>query len=208
MELGINNWDSEIATLKKMKKFYTENELVDIIYQISIALEALQKRQLAHFNVEPKNIIVFKDKKYKINDFNEIKEVYNDDSNENNFNVNNLIPNENRFISPNLLDYFEKKCKKVDLVKNDVYSLGLCVMYSIKNDINLINKDFTMINNYNNNSGIINKNVENYFYYAEQLSKNHYSNKLKNLVKNMLNVNEHLRFDFTEIINDINEEYK
>ena len=76
------------------------------------------------------------------------------------------------------------------------------------NDINVNNKDCTMINNNINNSGIINKNVENYFFYAEQLSKNHYSNKLKNLVKNMLNVNEHLRFDFTEIINDINVEYK
>ena len=200
MELGINNWESEIATLKKMKKFYTEKEIINIIYQLSIALEALQKRQLAHFNLDPENIIVFKDKKYKINDFNEIKEVYDY--------ANNLIPNENRFISPNLLAYFEKKCKKVDLVKNDVYSLGLCVMYSIKNDINAVNKDFTLINFNNNNNGIINKNVENYFYYAEQLSKNHYSNKLKNLMKNMLNVNEQLRFDFTEIINDINEEYK
>jgi serine/threonine protein kinase len=202
MELGINNWDSEIATLKKMKKFYTENELINIIYQLSFALEELQNRKLAHFNIDTENIIVFKNNKYKINDFNEIKEAfdyyYSGSS--------NLIPNENRFISPNLEYFFEKKIKKIDLIKNDVYSLALCIMYSIKNDINLITKDFIMINIYNNE--IINKNVENYFFYAEKFSQNRYSNKIKNLLKNMLNVFEDLRFDFTEIIKDINEEYK
>jgi len=93
-ELGINSWNSEIATMKKMKKFYSEEDLVNIIYQISSTLEVLQRKELCHFNINPKNIIVCKDKLYKLNDFEYIRAIKDV----------NIIPNDNNFISPQLYE--------------------------------------------------------------------------------------------------------
>ena len=44
-ECGISSWESEILSYRKMKKFYSEKELINIIYQISLALANLEKKK-------------------------------------------------------------------------------------------------------------------------------------------------------------------
>ena len=200
-ELGINSWNSEIATMKKMKKFYTEEELINIIYQLSSSLELLQKKDMCHFNINPKNIIVYKDKSYKLSDLEYIRTIKD----------SNIISNDNEFISPQLFNlYNEKKNNKayINLIKSDVYSLGLCIIYTMTrtNDINNIYRDFIL-----NKSNLDSDNlVCNYFKYPLNTmdNDNFYSHKFQNLINHMLKIKEDERFDFSEIINYLCKEYQ
>ncbi len=200
-ELGINSWNSEIATMKKMKKFYTEEELINIIYQLSSSLELLQKKDMCHFNINPKNIIVYKDKSYKLSDLEYIRAIKD----------TNIFSNDNEFISPQLYNlYNEKKNNKtyINLIKSDVYSLGLCIIYSMTrtNDINNIYRDFIL-----NKSNLDSDNlVYNYFKYPLNTmdDDNFYSLKFQNLINHMLKIKEDERFDFSEVINYLCKEYQ
>ncbi len=199
-ELGINSWNSEIATMKKMKKFYTEEDLINIIYQISSSLEILQKKNMCHFNINPKNIIVFKNQFYKLSDFEYIRSIKD----------TNIIPNDNNFISPQLYNFYTDKenHKTINLIKNDVYSLGLCVIYTMTrtNELNNIFKDF--ISRKSNEE--VELLIRDYFKYPLNIvdDDNFYSLKFETLLNYMLKVREFERFDFSQIIQYVCKEYE
>ena len=199
-ELGINSWNSEIATMKKMKKFYTEEDLINIIYQISSSLEILQKKNMCHFNINPKNIIVFKNQFYKLSDFEYIRSIKD----------SNIIPNDNNFISPQLYNFYTDKenHKTINLIKNDVYSLGLCVIYTMTrtNELNNIFKDF--ISRKSNEE--VELLIRDYFKYPLNTvdDDNFYSLKFETLLNYMLKVREFERFDFSQIIQYVCKEYE
>ena len=200
-EIGINSWESEIATMKKMGKFYSEEDLINIIYQISLSLETLEKRNLCHFNINPQNILVFKDKIYKLTDLEYIQFI----------NEKNLINNNNNYISPQLFNYYHNKDKDnvfVDLIKNDVYSLGLCIIYTMTKTDDYFNNIFNnfVSKNINNNDHLI----DGYLKYpmSNMNSVDCYDNKFIYLLKQMLNRNEEKRFNFTQINTYIRKEYE
>ena len=200
-EIGINSWESEIATMKKMGKFYSEEDLINIIYQISLSLETLEKRNLCHFNINPQNILVFKDKIYKLTDLEYIQFI----------NEKNLINNNNNYMSPQLFNYYHNKDKDnvfVDLIKNDVYSLGLCIIYTMTKTDDYFNNIFNnfVSKNINNNEHLI----DGYLKYpmSNMNSVDCYDNKFIYLLKQMLNRNEEKRFNFTQINTYIRKEYE
>ena len=200
-EIGINSWESEIATMKKMGKFYSEEDLINIIYQISLSLETLEKRNLCHFNINPQNILVFKDKIYKLTDLEYIQFI----------NEKNLINNNNNYMSPQLFNYYHNKDKDnvfVDLIKNDVYSLGLCIIYTMTKTDDYFNNIFNnfVSKNINNNDHLI----DGYLKYpmSNMNSVDCYDNKFIYLLKQMLNRNEEKRFNFTQINTYIRKEYE
>jgi hypothetical protein len=200
-EIGINSWESEIATMKKMGKFYSEEDLINIIYQISLSLETLEKRNLCHFNINPQNILVFKDKIYKLTDLEYIQFI----------NEKNLINNNNNYISPQLFNYYHNKDKDnvfVDLIKNDVYSLGLCIIYTMTKTDDYFNNIFNnfVSFNINNNDHLI----DGYLKYpmSNMNSVDCYDKKFIYLLKQMLNRNEEKRFNFTQINTYIRKEYE
>ena len=200
-EIGINSWESEIATMKKMGKFYSEEDLINIIYQISLSLETLEKRNLCHFNINPQNILVFKDKIYKLTDLEYIQFI----------NEKNLINNNNNYMSPQLFNYYHNKDKDnvfVDLIKNDVYSLGLCIIYTMTKTDDYFNNIFNnfVSKNINNNDHLI----DGYLKYpmSNMNSVDCYDNKFIYLLKQMLNRNEEKRFNFNQINTYIRKEYE
>ena len=199
-ECGIGTWASEIMTYKKMKKYYSENDLINIIYQISYALSLLEEKQLCHFCVNPFNIIIFKDKIYKINDFEHLMNITS----------KKIIKNENKFISPNLNYLYRSKDlnEKINLIKNDVYSLGLCIIYTLipTDDVNSLYGDFVNIDKLCN----VPRKIKNYIYKIIQVEKdeNLYSEKFINLLCKMMNNIEEERFNFFDVINYISKEYK
>ena len=200
-EIGINSWESEIATMKKMGKFYSEEDLINVIYQISLSLETLEKRNLCHFNINPQNILVFKDKIYKLTDLEYIQFI----------NEKNLINNNNNYMSPQLFNYYHNKDKDnvfVDLIKNDVYSLGLCIIYTMTKTDDYFNNIFNnfVSKNINNNDHLI----DGYLKYpmSNMNSVDCYDNKFIYLMKQMLNRNEEKRFNFTQINTYIRKEYE
>ncbi len=199
-ECGMKNWESEIYTYKKMKKLYSEIDLINIIYQISFALNILEEKKLSHFCINPNNITVFNDQLYKITDFEHLTYSF----------PKNIWRNENKFISPNLNYLYKKKDPnyKVNLIKNDVFSLGLCSIFTMNqnNDINFLYNEFVNLDILTN----INRKIKNYIYKVIQMEKdeNLYSEKFINLICNMMTISEEERFNFKDILNYISKEYK
>ena len=146
MELALYDWDFEIEQRKKQKNYYTEEELISILKQISSALIYLQKvKRIAHRDVKPENILVFNDGIYKLGDFGEAK-------------INRLRRNNARstirgtemYMSPALFKALQenKDDIKHDIYKSDVFSLGYCFVFAcvldfkILEDIRNLNNDF------------------------------------------------------------------
>jgi serine/threonine protein kinase len=66
MEVGISDWDKEINSLKAKNIHYSESELFIILKQIVSACSFLQKNNISHRDIKPQNILVFKNKVYKL----------------------------------------------------------------------------------------------------------------------------------------------
>ena len=148
MDLALCDWDSEIEERKKIKKYYTENELISILKQISSALAFLQKeKKIAHRDVKPENILVFKNGIYKLGDFGEAK-------------INKLMKRNAKatirgtemYMSPLLFKSLQEDRDDVqhDVFKSDVFSLGYCLVFAASLDfkvigeIRYINSDFKL----------------------------------------------------------------
>ena len=77
MELAYSDWNKEIKRRILAKKYYKENELIDIMKKIIKGFLFLQKRNIAHRDVKPQNILLFPNNIYKIADFGEAKNIKN-----------------------------------------------------------------------------------------------------------------------------------
>ena len=75
MERGESDWCTEIEKRAKLNKFYTENELINILKQLVDVLTYFQKNNLAHRDIKPQNILIFKNNIYKITDLGEAKDA-------------------------------------------------------------------------------------------------------------------------------------
>ena len=98
----------------------------------------------------------------------------------------------------------------VDLYKNDVYSLGLCIICTMlpSDDITGVKIDFMEINQ-KESQDYIRKAILKYMSYVNKLnhSEQFYTNRLIHLLSEMLNVNEKNRMSFSSIMEYISKEY-
>ena len=227
-EIGLNNWQSEINSMKKASKFYNESLLVSIIFQITSGLYDLYIKGFLHLNINPHNIIIFSDNSdrneistyiYKISDCEmsiDYETLLNDfKGNEHQLTseeILGILDSGNRYVSPKFKLMIKNKIDlNVDyLDKNDVYSLGLCVLSTMsrqKDDKNIIN-EFVYLNTKlyeelvnDNTNNLMKERINNY---TKSLG---YSHKFLNLLYNMMNVNDSKRFSFKQIIDYITKEY-
>ena len=191
MELADCDWDKEIKRKLSQKKYYTENELISILYQISSALLYIQEKfNLSHRDIKPQNILVFPDGKYKLADFGEAKEAKVSKQ------INTLRGTE-LYMSPALYDALkhEENDVKHNPYKSDVFSLGFCFLYASALNFNLL---------YEMRDISDNKKIR---IILQKFLKNIYTNKYMNLIQNMLEIDENKRYDFKEIISDITKNY-
>ena len=173
MEKAISNWETEIEKRYQSFDYYTENELINILNQLVNALLYLQKKNITHGNIKPQNILICENNTFKVADIGGV-------------NKNKL------FISPN--PFFENKFKvEHNLFKNDVFSLGYCLLYAMSLDIKLI-KSIREINSMIEIKNIIDK---------YNLDKR-YSDKFMNICYNMINNDVDKRYDFYELNEEIN----
>ena len=130
------NWNQEIEMRNKNKQYYTKKELGEILHQLAIGFSFLQENKIAHCDIKPDNILIFPEDtyKYKISDFGEAKH------NIDNIEKTKPVAGTELFMSP-LLYYAVKEKKdqiKNNIIKSDVYSLGVCFLYAIFLDINIV----------------------------------------------------------------------
>ena len=141
MDLAEHDWEVEILNRHKIKKYYTEKELIDILKQLSSACVYLQKKEIAHRDIKPENILLFFEGKddpatYKICDFGEAKEKIKVGSR------HKSIRGTDFYMSPILFKGLMEKEKYVrdDPYKSDVFSLGYCMIIASMLDFNFIDK--------------------------------------------------------------------
>ena len=137
MEKGEHDWENEIINRKKSNIYYTEQELLNILFNLVGTFAYLQQKGISHRDVKPQNILCFGDNEYKICDFGEAK--YQNQNNKKTKQYGNLdisnqtIRGTEMYMSPILFRAVKFKpdsLTKYNSFKSDVFSLGLCFLYA------------------------------------------------------------------------------
>ena len=187
MEVAERDWDKEIRKHLRERTYYTEEELINILKQISSALLYIQQTfNVTHRDIKPQNVLVFTNNIYKLADFGEAKEV------KINKQVNTLRGTE-LYMSPILLEGLKlnKDDVKHDPFKSDVFSLGFCLIYAAGLNYQLLYD----LREFNNDKSIANR-------LKKQLKKL-YSEKFIDLICQMVKLDEKERLDFVGLNNEL-----
>ena len=199
-ELALSDLEKELFSLKKTKTFYKEKDIFNILFQIGSACCHLQQNGYVHRNISPSNILLFKGKKYKLSNFSQIRK-YND--------ILNLEKKETYFSDPyinsilNIKNPTAKDFKHIDLIKSDVFILGLVALYlsslNIQSVIDIHNIWITKknITEGNEKVGSI---IKNTFISCFQEG----GDKLRDVLAQMLSFNIKKRFDFITLMKYMN----
>ena len=216
-ELGINNYSTEIAANRKIRKIYKEIELVKLIYHITEAMIVVNDNGYTHFNIHPKTIIIFNhddNKQFKLSNFDNIKNI----SPNTQYIITPKELTSTQFISPQryacayLNNNKQITNKHFDLIKSDVYSLGLLILYLMlpSDDLSLLSRDLIHFD-YNakmKEANYIKQKVNKYLStHFNKRSKHNYSDTFVNLLCGMLHINESKRLSFKEIKQFIQKYY-
>jgi serine/threonine protein kinase len=185
MEVGLTDWEKEIKSYNDKHIEYTEDELINIIKQLTSILAFLQRKNISHRDIKPQNILVFKNKIYKIADFGEAKQIENISKS---IVVNSLRGTE-LYMSPLLFNGLRtgQVDIKHNMFKSDVYSFGLCILYAAVTS----NKPLYETRKYVEMNSIRR--------YINKLLRNKYSKKFIELLCTMIEIHEKNRPDFIEL---------
>ena len=192
MELASTDWEKEILSRHNKNKYYTENELMEIISSLITTFAQLQKENISHRDIKPQNILIFKDTKtYKLADFGEAKELLGDDRPT----ERQTLRGTELYMSPILFHALRSrkiiKYVKHNTYKSDLFSFGLCCLFAAT----LCFESLYDIRELRNNTAIK--------YIVQKYLENKYSNVVINIICNMLDVNEDSRNDFIEMEKEI-----
>ena len=197
MELASTDWEKEILKRKNQKKYYDENELMNILSTLAKSLAILQKQNISHRDLKPQNILVFYNNKqklteptYKLADFGEAKELYRGDKPTN----RQTLRGTELYMSP-ILFYALRASKIMKYVKHnpyksDVFSFGLCALFAAT----LCFESLYDVRELKSNVSL--KIVINRYL------KGRYSYRVIDIITKMLDINETTRKDFIELNNE------
>ena len=189
MELAICDWEKEIQNREKKKKYYKEEELIIILKNLIYTFAELQRHNISHRDIKPQNILLCKDNSLKIADFGEAKEARN----RNNIDtIRQTIRGTELYMSPILFDSLKTKKRNGKYIlhnsyKSDVFSLGFCILLAatLRIDSLYVIREIKDMN-------LLKKEVYNFL-------KSRYSDKLINVIIDMLEIDEKYRVDFIEL---------
>jgi len=201
MELASTDWEKEILKRKSTKKYYDENELMNILSILIKSLAILQKQNISHRDIKPQNILVFYQNKnkqisnsteatYKLADFGEAKELIRGDKPTN----RQTLRGTELYMSP-ILFYALRASRIMKYVKHnpyksDVFSFGLCALFAAT----LCFESLYDVRELKSNVSL--KIVINRYL------KGKYSYRVIDLIAKMLDINETTRLDFIELNNE------
>ena len=195
MEKAETDWNTEIETRIQTKKYYTEIELIFIMKQLVNVLCYFQKKNIAHRDIKPQNILICKNNIYKITDLGEAKNIENNGADK-----LSTLKGSQLFMSPNLffvLKYEGKETRvRHNLFKSDVFSLGYCFVYAMSLDIKVIKylrEETAMVDVL---SVITRFGIDKKF-----------SEKFMNIIYKMIQTDENKRCDFIELNEELNKNF-
>ena len=186
MDLANRDWEKEILLRSQKKLYYSEEELLKILYELTRTFAELQRHNISHRDIKPQNILIFKDNKFKISDFGEAKELMTN----NRATVRQTIRGTELYMSPILFQALQNRINsrytKHNTFKSDVFSFGLCFLFAASLTYNSLL-----------NIREIFDSVQIQIILSKYL--NRYSGKFNNLLFKMLEVDEKNRPDFVEL---------
>ena len=187
MELAITDWEKEILSRQKTKKYYSEKELMIILSTLINTFAELQKKNISHRDIKPQNILLFKDNKYKLADFGEAKQLFQDIAPTN----KQTLRGTELYMAPALFNALQSK-KIIKYInhnpyKSDVFSFGLCSLFAAT----LCFESIYDVRELNNNVSI--------HVILEKYLRKNYSFDVINAISHMLDINETTRKDFIEM---------
>ena len=204
MEAAQCDWENEIRNRSQYQAYYTEEELMKILLNLTQTLASLQKMGICHRDVKPQNILCFDKDNYKLSDFGEAKKKkkrkingnyiydFEDDTSK------QTVRGTELYMSPILFKALHD-CPEVDLeynaYKSDVFSLGLCMLLSSTLGFQAL---YDIRELYDNNK--IKKIIDKYLSIR-------YSKDYVKLISSMLQIKEKNRPDFIELENNIQQNY-
>ena len=121
MELAEKDWESEISSRRKEKRYYSENELMEIFRNLIKTFALLQTNHITHRDIKPQNIM-FSHGKMKICDFGNARVL------KRNGIIIQRIRGSGLFMSPIVYKGYRSGIQNIrhNAYKSDVYSLGVC----------------------------------------------------------------------------------
>ena len=204
MEAAQCDWENEIRNRTQYQAYYSEEELMKILLNLSTTLAALQKMGICHRDVKPQNILCFGKDNYKLSDFGEAKKKKRRKINGNFIydfegdTSKQTVRGTELYMSPILFKALHD-CPEIDLeynaYKSDVFSLGLCMLLASTLGFQAL---YDIRELYDNNK--IKKIVEKYLSVR-------YSKEYIKLIVSMLQIKEKNRPDFIELENNIQQNY-
>ena len=196
MELATSDWEKEILERKKLKQYYSEYELMSILFSLVKSLSILQQKNISHRDIKPQNILIFNDKKtgtkkYKLADFGEAKELMGENQTD-----KQTLRGTELYMAP-ILFYALRARKKMKYVqhntyKSDVFSFGLCSLFAATLGFNSLYD----VRELKNNISI--------FVVVEKYLRFKYSDSVVNIISKMLDLNENSRCDFIALEKEFN----
>ena len=183
MDLALTDWEEEIVERQKLRKYYTEKELIIILKQLVSALVYLQKeKSVSHRDIKCENILIFKNFVYKLCDFGEAKQKVER-------NIRKTLRGTDFYMSPLLYNGLinHENYVKHNPYKSDVFSLGFCLIISAALNFGIIDEIRLL-----NTEEKIREVLVNYF-------NKRYSDDFIYLMMKMIAIDEKDRPDFIEL---------
>ena len=125
LELAEKDWEKEIISRRRYHKYYLEDELINIMWQLVKTLSLLQKNHITHRDIKLQNILLLNNQ-YKICDFGEARKLMQKGI------IVQPIRGSELYMSPIQFFGLERKFDYVqhNTYKSDVFSLGMCILFA------------------------------------------------------------------------------
>ena len=192
MERAQNDWSIDIRKRIINKKPYKEEEIINILKQVISALAYLQRKNIAHRDIKPQNILLFQGNIFKVADLGEARNVNNAN------NKQMTLRGSELYMSPSLYERhkFNRKGAFHNAFKSDVFSLGFSTLYAMQLNLKIIEN----IRELNNMKIIINS-------IYKDMGKKVYSDKLMKIIFKMIEIDENKRYDFIELEKELKNNF-
>ena len=176
----------------KTRQYFSEKELLTIIYSLVDAFAYLESVGICHRDIKPTNLFLLENFQIKVIDFGESKEFVDDNDEEDEHSALATIRGTPQYLSPILWEaHVINQARHVEhnMFKSDVFSAGL-VLYQIAalKDVNGFNQKTDQCNG------------EKLIYEGLKILSKKYSNKIIEILSLMLKFNENDRPNFIELV--------
>ena len=176
----------------KARQYFSENELLTIIYSLVDAFAYLESVGICHRDIKPTNLFLLENFQIKVIDFGESKEFVDDDDEEDEHSAMATIRGTPQYLSPILWQaHVITQVKHVEhnMFKSDVFSAGLVIFQiAALRDVNGFNQKTEQCNG------------ERLIYEGLRILSKKYSNKVIEILSLMLKFNENDRPNFIELV--------